>query len=228
MKKIINLMLTFVCLGTLFLGACTNTASLNYSQRLANTDQYSFRITYTDSTMSEPIYVSCYKAGNNYAYRFSAEGYDNETLSYRQIFVDNSFYEIRERKVDGVWQGEYKKTDGVSITCEKNFMYKYTTYITTGSFLTLLDKGENIQYKGKKCTESEIEYQSAVYAYVFENDTSNLVKFTLTKENLVKKLEFSDYDFDGIELDCFTIPVGDDNGGRYASVSEMTYDYYIS
>ncbi len=231
MKKIAKLLLTIICLSAVATAtACTNTASLTYNQ-LMNSDEYSFNILYTDSESEAPIYVSCYKDGKSYAYRFSLNGFNNENLAYRQIFTDKTFYEICENKLNGFWSGEYKKTENVEVTCDKNFMYKYTTYITSGSFLTLLDKGEKIQYKGRQCTKSDITYESSVYTFVFDDETSNLVKFVLTSGNSVKKLEYSDYKFESIDKECFILPsvsVGVSGISLYREVTTFTYEYFIS
>lgn len=232
MKKIAGLLLSAICVYSLALASgCTNTASLAYNQRLTESKEYSFNIIYTDSNAEAPVYISCYKDGDDYAYRFSLDGFDNENLAYRQIFDNGIFYEICEKKLGGVWCGEYKKTENVAVTCEKNFMYKYTNYITSGSFLTLLGKGEKVTYKGRRCTQSDIAYESSVYTFVFDDETSNLVKFVLTGEEGEKTLEYSDYKFDDIDKECFNLPslgTGENGVLLYREVTEFTYKYFVS
>ena len=110
-------------------------------------------------------------------------------------------------------------------------MYKYTNYITSGSFLTLLGKGEKVTYKGRRCTQSDIAYESSVYTFVFDDETSNLVKFVLTGEEGEKTLEYSDYKFGNVDKECFNLPTlgtGENGVLLYREVTEFTYKYFVS
>ena len=131
----------------------------------------------------------------------------------------------------GVWTGEYKKTEEVDVTYEGNFMYKYTTSITSGSFLTLFQKGKEVEYKGVTCRQFDFAYDGKAYTYVFENETSNLLKFVLTTEDNVKTLEYSDYKFENIDTDCLEIPstsIGSDGVQLYREVEQLTYEFRIA
>lgn len=211
--------------------SCSSTAALDYNKKLSTTKEYSFNIIYTDSSSEQPIYISCYKKNDEYAYRFSINGFNNEDLAYRQIFVDDTFYEICESKKGGLWCGEFKKTEQVDVTYDKNFMYKYTMYITSGGLLTMFTEGEKVEYKGKTCTKSDISYENANYTFYFEDETSNLVKFSMTDSNGTKTLEYSDYKFDDIDEECLTVPTVSLQIGSvqlYREVTDFTYEYFIS
>lgn len=232
MKKVCKLLCSILIMVTVFvMTSCTNTISIDFSNKLANTNEYSFNIVYTDSQQETPIYISCYAKDGSYAYRFSKNSFDDGRLAYRQIFSDKTFYEISESKTLGVWTGEYKKTEEVDVTYEGNFMYKYTTSITSGSFLTLFQKGKEVEYNGVTCRQFDFAYDGKAYTYVFENETSNLLKFVLTTEDNVKTLEYSDYKFENIDTDCLEIPstsIGSDGVHLYREVEQLTYEFRIA
>lgn len=211
--------------------SCSNTTALDYNNKLSQASEYSFNIVYTDSASELPIYISCYKKNDEYAYRFSTNGFNNEDLAYRQIFVDDTFYEICESKKGGFWCGEFKKTVGVDVNYSKNFMFKYTAYITSGSFLTMFSAGEKVDYKGNICTKTDIAYEGATYTFFFQDETSNLVKFSMTNSEGTKTLEYSDYKFGDIDEECLIVPSVSLQIGTiqlYREVTDFTYEYFIS
>lgn len=232
MKKFSKLLCSLLIVATTFaMTSCSNTMSIDYSKKLANADEYSFNIVYTDSTQESPVYISCYAKGGSYAYRFSKNSFDDANLAYRQIFTNGTFYEISEMKKLGVWTGEYKKTEEVEVTYEGNFMYKYSTSITSGSFLTLFQKGKEVVYNGVECRQFDFAFDGNAYTYVFENESSNLVKFVLTTEDNVKTLLYSDYKFENINTDCLEIPstsVGLDGVQLYREVENLAYQFRIA
>lgn len=232
MKKIVVLSLV---IGALFactmLNGCTNSHSIDYNSKLQNATEYSFNIVYTTNTSTDPIYISCYMKNGEYAYRFSQNGFNNENLAYRQIFADNTFYEICESKKNGLWVGEFKKTEQVQVTYDKNFMYKYSVYITHGAYATLFTEGTPIEYKGVPCTQMQIEFEGKLITYVFETESSNLVKFVLVDGENITTLEYSDYKFDSIDTECLTLPNTGIQIGTvqlYREVTDFTYEYFIS
>ena len=102
--------------------------------------------------------------------------------------------------------GEFKKTEQVQVTYDKNFMYKYSVYITHGAYATLFTEGTPIEYKGVPCTQMQIEFEGKLITYVFETESSNLVKFVLVDGENIITLEYSDYKFDSIDTECLTLP----------------------
>lgn len=222
MKKIIVFfMLILMC----FIAVGCNTQSISFNEKLKAAAEYSFKLEYIDTDKgSVPIFIHCYKQDGAYAYRFSKDGYDNPALSYRQLFINNKFYEVEELQTLGVWGGRYKITDDVAATDERNFIYKYTELVLIGSYLTALKNGEEVTFENKVCTEYAFTLEGIQYNYTFDKDTDLLVKFVMTEGEHVKTLIYRDYVFSDIDAECFEIP----GGLTYIETDNLVYEYVIN
>lgn len=232
MRKIIvtvTMILISVCLFTL--SGCGGKEGVNYNSLMSNADEYSFEIVYTDSSEPNPVYVTCYRKDGAYAYRFSLVEFDYAELAYRQIFRGNRLYEICEVKTDLVWTGQYKVNENVSANDERNFIYKYTNLITAGSYATMLTSGEDVVYRDTDCREYEFSYDGRRFTYVFEKETSLLLKFVTEEGDNVKTLEYYDYKFENIDTACLYPPTtfGINGGGinLYLETDKLVYEYFI-
>lgn len=232
MRKILTLVCLILILGSLFiLGGCKNKDGLNYNSLIGEAEEYSFEIVYTDSSVPSPVYVSCYCKDGKYAYRFSLVEFNHGELAYRQIFTGDKLYEICEAKTDLVWTGQYKINENVSAFDERNFIYKYTTLITAGSYATMLSSGENVVYRDIECNEYKFSYDGKDFTYVFEKESSLLLKFVMEESGDVKTLEYYNYKFENIDTACLYPPTafGINNGqlNLYYETDELVYEYFI-
>ena len=232
MRKIIvtvTMILISVCLFTL--SGCGGKEGVNYNSLMSNADEYSFEIVYTDSSEPNPVYVTCYRKDGAYAYRFSLVEFDYAELAYRQIFRGNRLYEICEVKTDLVWTGQYKINENVGTHDERNFIYKYTDLITTGSYATMLTTGKKSVYRDLDCIEYNFTYDGKNFTYVFEKDTDLLLKFVMREGDNVKTLEYFNYKFENIDTACLYPPTAFGiNGGQvslYFETDELIYEYFI-
>lgn len=223
------MILISVCLFTL--SGCGGKEGVNYNSLMSNADEYSFEIVYTDSSEPNPVYVTCYRKDDAYAYRFSLVEFDYAELAYRQIFRGGRLYEICEVKTDLVWTGQYKVNENVGAHDERNFIYKYTDLITTGSYATMLTSGKKSVYRDLDCIEYSFTYDGKNFTYVFEKDTDLLLKFVMREGDDVKSLEYYNYKFENIDTACLYPPTAFGiNGGQvslYFETDELIYEYFI-
>lgn len=232
MRKIITLISLILIFGSLFsLTGCKNKDVSDYNSVMGDAEKYSFGIVYTASAAPAPVYVSCYYKDGKYAYRFSLEGFDNGELAYRHIFTGGRLYEIRESKADLSWTGQYKINDNVSSSDERNFVYKYTHLITTGSYAERLDSGENVVYRDTECKEYKSAYDGRNYTYVFEKERSLLLKLVVEEGGSAKTLEYYNYKFGNIDTACLYPPtafgVNGEEANLYHKTDELVYEYFI-
>lgn len=232
MRKIITLISLILIFGNLFsLAGCKSKDGENYNSVINEAEEYSFELVYTDTSATAPVYVNCYYKDGKYAYRFSLEGFDNGELAYRRIFTGGKLYEIRESKTDLSWAGQYKVNENVSANDERNFIYKYTNLITAGSYATMLTSGEDVVYRDTDCREYEFSYDGRRFTYVFEKETSLLLKFVTEEGDNVKTLEYYDYKFENIDTACLYPPTtfGINGGGinLYLETDKLVYEYFI-
>lgn len=221
MKKIV-LLLMVISICCIAVGC--NTQSISYNEKLKSAAEYSFKLEYIDTDKeSVPIFIHCYKQNGAYAYRFSKDSYDNPILSYRQLFINNKFYEVEELQTLGVWGGRYKVTDGVAATDERNFIYKYTELVLLGSYLTALNNGKEVTFENKECTEYAFTLEGIQNHYTFDKGTDLLVKFVMTEGENVKTLIYRDYVFSDINAECFELP----GGITYLETDNLVYEYVI-
>lgn len=221
MKKItIFFMFVLMC----FIAVGCNTQSVSYNEKLKSATEYSFKIEYTDTeTESVPVFIHCYKQNGAYAYRFSKNSYDNPVLSYRQLFINNKFYEVEELQTAGIWGGRYKVTNDVAVNDQRNFIYTYTELILLGSYLTALTSGKDVTFENKACTEYAFTLDDIQYNYTFDKDTDLLVKFVMTEGENVKTLIYRDYVFSDIDAECFELP----GGLTYIETDNLVYEFVI-
>lgn len=232
MRKILTLVCLILIFGSLFaLTGCKSKDGLNYNSLIGEAEEYSFELVYTDSSVPAPVYVSCYQKDGKYAYRFSLVEFDYGELAYRQIFTGDKLYEICEAKTDLVWTGQYKINENVSAFDERNFIYKYTILITAGSYATMLSSGENVVYRDIECNEYKFSYDGKDFTYVFEKESSHLLKFVMEESGNVKTLEYYNYKFANIDTACLYPPTAFGvNGGQinlYYETDELVYEYFI-
>ncbi len=232
MRKIITLISLILIFGSLFsLTGCKNKDVSDYNSVMGDAEEYSFGIVYTDTSATAPVYVNCYYKDGKYAYRFSLEEFNNGELAYRHIFAGGKLYEIRESKTDLSWTGQYKINDNVSSSDERNFVYKYTSLITTGSYAERLGPGENVVYRDTECKEYKSAYDGKRFTYVFGKESGLLLKFVAEEGGSAKTLEYYDYKFENIDTACLYPPtafgVNGNLTGLYSETDELVYEYFI-
>lgn len=232
MRKITALISLILIFGILFfLAGCKSKDGENYNSVINEAEEYSFELVYTDTSATAPVYVNCYYKDGKYAYRFSLEEFNNGELAYRRIFTGGKLYEIRESKTDLSWTGQYKINDNVSSSDERNFVYKYTSLITTGSYAERLDSGENVVYRDTDCREYKFSFDGRNYTYVFEKERSLLLKLVVEEGGNVRTLEYYNYKFGNIDTACLYPPtafgVNGEEANLYHETDELVYEYFI-